>query len=75
MKTDEPSNSQLAYGTTDIYHTGNEQIISDSSFVTYHSIPLTNLQANTRYHYRVESKDAAGNLTISGSTFFDTVSQ
>lgn len=70
--TNEPSTSLVVYGTTDIYHTGNELQISDSSLVIHHSVPISNLQANTLYHYRVESKDAAGNLTFSDSKFFTT---
>lgn len=68
--TNEPATSLVVYGTTDIYHTSNELQISDSSLVIHHSVPISNLQANTLYHYRAESKDAVGNLTFSDSKFF-----
>lgn len=72
-KTDEPATSQVVWGTTDIYHTGSEiQTQPVLSFVSYHSVPLSDLQPNTVYHFRVESKDAAGNSAISESKFFTT---
>lgn len=70
--TNEPATSRVVWGTTDVYHTSAEMIIEDSSLVIHHSVPISNLQANTLYHYRVESKDATGNLTFSDSKFFNT---
>jgi chitodextrinase len=37
-----------------------------------HAITLTGLSANTRYHYRVESEDEAGNLAASADLTFKT---
>ena len=34
--------------------------------VTSHSAGISGLAASTTYHYRVKSRDAAGNLTVSG---------
>jgi hypothetical protein len=33
---------------------------------------MSGLSANTPYHYRVKSKDAAGNLAVSGDFSFTT---
>ncbi len=60
-KTDEPSTSVVEYGTTTAY--GNRA--SDSTMVTQHSITITDLLANTTYHYRVKSTDASGNMAVS----------
>ena len=40
--------------------------------VTSHSVTLTGLAASTPYHYRVKSRDAAGNLATSGDFTFTT---
>ena len=40
--------------------------------VTSHSASLSGLAANTLYHYRVKSRDAAGNLATSGDFTFTT---
>ena len=40
--------------------------------VTSHSQALSGLTANTLYHYRVKSKDAAGNLATSADFTFTT---
>jgi len=75
-ETDESATSRVVYGTTDIYHTGSEiETPLDSSLLIHHSLSLSNLEANTLYHYRVESKDAAGNLTVSGSASFTTATE
>ena len=37
-----------------------------------HSVVLTGLQPNTEYHYRVKSKDKAGNLAVSDDKTFTT---
>ena len=42
--------------------------------VTSHSASLSGLAANTLYHYRVKSRDAAGNLATSGDFTFTTAS-
>ncbi len=57
--TNEASTSTVQYGTTISYGSAS----SSSDFVTSHSITLTGLSANTLYHFRVASRDAAGNAT------------
>lgn len=66
-KTDEPADSQVEYGLTASY--GSQSGIN-SSLVTNHYFTLTGLTASATYHYRVKSKDAAGNLAISGDQVF-----
>ncbi len=61
--TNEASNSQVDYGITTAY--GSSSLL-DSSLVTGHSATLSGLSATTLYHYRVKSRDAAGNLAVSG---------
>ncbi|HLM84182.1 MAG TPA: fibronectin type III domain-containing protein, partial [Candidatus Bathyarchaeia archaeon] len=66
-KTDKPATSQVEYGTTTSY--GNSTSL-DSNLVTSHSQDLTGLSKNIRYHFRVRSKDANGNETVSGDSVF-----
>lgn len=66
--TDPETDSQVEYGTSTDY--GNVTAI-DSSLTTAHSQALNGLSDNTFYHYRVKSRDAAGNFVVSGDfTFF-----
>ena len=69
--TNEPSDSQVEYGTTTAY--GNSTALNPS-MVTSHSQNLTGLTPGTLYHYRVKSRDAAGNLATSGDYTFTTSS-
>ena len=67
--TNEASDSQVEYGLT----TGDGRVTPlNTSLVTIHSQPLSGLAPNTRYHYRVKSRDAAGNLAVSGNFTFKT---
>jgi phosphodiesterase/alkaline phosphatase D-like protein len=66
--TDEASTTVARYGRTTAY--GKQR--SATSLVVRHDITLTGLSANTRYHYRVESQDEAGNLTASADLTFKT---
>lgn len=66
--TDEASNSVVEYGLTTSYGSS----ASNAANVTSHSIPLTGLSANTLYHYRVKSTDAAGNTATSVDHTFQT---
>jgi hypothetical protein len=61
--TNEVSDSQVEYGTTTSY--GSTTSLN-TTFLTAHSVALTGLNAGTLYHYRVRSRDAAGNLAVSG---------
>ena len=67
--TDEPSDSQIDYGTTPGY--GSSTTLN-TTLVTSHAQSLSGLNANTLYHYRVKSRDASGNLATSGDFTFTT---
>ena len=67
--TNEASNTQVDYGTTTGY--GSSTTLN-SALVTSHSQTLSGLLANTLYHYRVKSRDSAGNLATSGDFTFTT---
>jgi len=69
--TDESSDSQVEYGLTTSY--GNTTSLN-TSLVISHSVSLSALSASTLYHYRVKSKDASGNLAVSGDFTFTTSS-
>lgn len=68
--TDEASDSQVEYGLTEAY--GSTTTI-DSSMVMSHSVSLSGLAVSTTYHYRVLSRDAAGNLATSSDGTFTTI--
>lgn len=67
--TDESADSQVFYGLTTSY--GSSTAL-DPALVTSHSQPLSGLTANTLYHYRVQSRDASGNLGTSTDQTFTT---
>jgi hypothetical protein len=67
--TDEPADSQVEYGLTTNY---GMLTPLDTTLIQSHSVALSGLTANTTYHYRVRSKDAAGNLAVSGDYSFTT---
>ena len=67
--TDENSDSQVEYGTTQAY---GQWTTLNPTRVTAHSQGLSGLTSETLYHYRVKSKDAAGNLAVSGDFTFTT---
>jgi hypothetical protein len=67
--TNEPADSQVEYGTTIAYGSSTPL---DTTKVTSHSVRLSGLSAQTVYHYRVRSRDAAGNLVVSGDFVFTT---
>src|SRR3989442_1223381 len=68
--TNEASDSQVDYGLTTAY--GNSTPLN-SSLLTAHAVTLTGLLATTTYHYRVKSRDAAGNLATSADFTLTTV--
>jgi hypothetical protein len=70
--TDELSDSQVEFGLNTSY---GSLTALDPTSVKNHSMMLSSLIANTAYHYRVKSKDAAGNLAISGDYSFTTPAQ
>lgn len=67
--TDEESDSQVAYGKTQP-ETELSPLTPDR--VTAHRTELTNLIQGQQYSFRVRSKDAAGNLTVSDAALFTT---
>ena len=68
--TNEASDTQVEYGTTTGYGSSTTLV---TSLVTSHSTVLSGLQASKLYHYRVKSRDAAGNLATSSDFTFTTV--
>lgn len=67
--TNELADSQIEYSATTSY---GSQTTLDTNSRTDHSVSLVNLTASTMYHYRVKSKDLAGNLAISADQTFTT---
>lgn len=68
--TNEPADTQVEYGLTTTY--GSSTSLA-ATLVTAHSANLTGLVDGTLYHFRVRSRDAAGNLTVSADSTFATV--
>jgi chitodextrinase len=67
--TNEPASSQVEFGLTTGYGT---MTTPDSAQVTSHSVVVSGLVANTRYNYRVRSRDAAGNEQFGSNNSFTT---
>ena len=67
--TDEASTSEVEYGPTTSYGTLTSL---NATLSVDHTQPLSGLTANSLYHYRVRSADAAGNLTTSEDHTFTT---
>ncbi len=76
--TDEAASSQVEYGKTMNYgfrsptQPGNDPYAGTSTGVTSHSIYIDHLVPGSIYHFRVKSRDAAGNETISEDRTFKT---
>jgi hypothetical protein len=66
--TNEPGSSQVEYGKTTEYGLP----ATSDELTTAHSITLSGLEPNTTYHYRVKSKDKAGNEASSTDYSFAT---
>ncbi|MDD3102256.1 MAG: fibronectin type III domain-containing protein [Patescibacteria group bacterium] len=71
-ETDELSTSQLEYGTTTDYGTETDL---DSQLTIQHVIHLTDLTTDRTYHFRVKSKDANDNESVSGDYNFITTQE
>ncbi|MBZ5538783.1 MAG: fibronectin type III domain-containing protein [Acidobacteriia bacterium] len=67
--TNEASDTQVDYGTSASY---SSTTTLNTSLVTSHSAALSGLTVSTLYHYRVKSRDAAGNLATSADSSFTT---
>jgi hypothetical protein len=67
--TNEPSDTQIEWGLTTSY--GNSTAVN-LALVTAHAQTVSGLAADTLYHYRVKSRDAAGNLATSADATFRT---
>jgi hypothetical protein len=70
--TNEPATSQVQYGLTKDY---GSYTTWDSNLVTGHSVDLTDLEPGKTYHYRVPSKDAANNQSVSADSTFKTTAR
>ncbi|MFA6042368.1 MAG: fibronectin type III domain-containing protein [Patescibacteria group bacterium] len=64
--TNEPATSYVDFGTSDLYGT----TAGEGSYLTAHVVTVSGLTANTIYHFRIRSKDAAGNEATSTDTTF-----
>jgi Big-like domain-containing protein/glucodextranase-like protein/HYDIN/CFA65/VesB family protein len=67
--TNEPSDTQVEYGVTGSY---GSLAPLNTTLVTSHSQGINGLAPNTWYHFRMRSRDAAGNLGMSGDYKFKT---
>ena len=70
--TNEASNTDVGYWPTAQGMTASTALIS-SVLVTSHSMSILYVQAGTQYSYYVKSKDAAGNVSQSGTLSFTTL--
>jgi hypothetical protein len=69
--TDEQANSQVEYVPTEDLGLSSEL---ETWLVRNHAIPLTSLDTDTTYYFRVKSTDASGNLATSDIYSFNTLS-
>ena len=67
--TNEPSTSQVEYGTTKNY--GSSGALN-SVLTTSHSVKISGLSQKTSYYFRAVSKDGSGNSAKSGENNFST---
>jgi hypothetical protein len=69
--TDEPSDSQVEYGSTAAYGSSTG---TDPALTTTHAMTLSELTSGSVYHFRVLSRDGSGNIAASSDMTFATVS-
>jgi hypothetical protein len=67
--TNEAADTQVEYGTSTSY---DRTSTLNGTLTTSHLQALTGLDSNTTYHYRVKSKDEAGNPAVSSDFTFTT---
>jgi hypothetical protein len=70
--TNEAATTQVEYGLAIAY--GSSTTL-DTNLATSHNVKLTGLSDSTVYHYRVISKDASNNQTVSGDQTFTTAAR
>jgi hypothetical protein len=68
-RTDEKADSEVEYGFTTSYGLLSKY---DTSLVVSHAVTVTALRPDATYHFRVLSRDAAGNLAASRDSVFTT---
>jgi chitodextrinase len=68
--TNEPSTSQVKYGTTTSYGKKTSLV---GTLVLSHRVTLSGLRSKTTYHFSVMSQDAVGNLAASADHTFTTL--
>jgi len=68
--TNESSDTQVEYGKTTAYGSSTPAV---ATLVNSHSVQLSGLTAYTVYHFRVKSRDGAGNLAVSPDFTFGTL--
>src|SRR5262249_16841387 len=69
--TNELSDSQVEYGTGRMIGYDNSTTLLSARVMT-HALQIAGLQTSTVYHYRVKSRNEAGNLATSGDFSFTT---
>lgn len=69
------ADSQVEYGTTTKYGLSTPLTDTANNMTRSHKISLAGLKPATLYHFRVKSKDAAGNLAVSADMTFTTSAQ
>lgn len=67
--TDEPASSAVDHGADTSYSGGT---VGKPGLVSAHVLSISGLACNTVYHYRVRSRDAAGNEAVSADQSFQT---
>ncbi len=74
--TDERSDSKVYYGTTTAIDISSTSTLSAKTrgMTKDHEVKLSNLSASTTYYFKVASKDASGNLSVSSVMSFTTKS-
>ena len=71
-KTYENANSQIVYGLASGRYQQQSAVYDSGQGTMSHTVTLTGLTAGTKYHYRVNSRDAAGNLASLADATFTT---
>lgn len=72
--TDEPTTSEVFYGTTTPIDVNSDATASvvDNTLSTSHSIDISSLTAGTLYHFVIQSTDASDNTTLGTEGTFTT---